>query len=280
MEKSEHRLKILEKIDSLERQRLWDVDVEDDPESKELFPNQIDYLNKKLTSKIANWFANKAGTKFYEGLIKSKQFQIKEVRGIENFLAVEGGALITCNHFNVCDNYAIWRAIKPHMGKKLLYKVIREGNYTNSPPPFGFILRHCNTLPLSRNIETMKKFMNAVQTLLARGEKILIYPEQAMWWNYKKPRPLKGGAFKFAVLNKVPIIPAFITMEDSDVLDPDGFPVQQYTIHFLPAIYPKDSLIKSDNIDYMMKENYRLWVETYENFYGEKLEYLPEDKDN
>ena len=105
MEKSPERLKILEKIAELEREEKWDIDVEDDPVTKTLMPNQIDYLNKKLTSKIANFFANKAGTAFYEKLIKNKQFIIKEVKGIENFLAVQGGAIITCNHFNVCDNY-------------------------------------------------------------------------------------------------------------------------------------------------------------------------------
>ena len=61
-----------EKIAELEREEKWDIDVEDDPVTKTLMPDQIDYLNKKLTSKIANFFANKAGTAFYEKLIKNK----------------------------------------------------------------------------------------------------------------------------------------------------------------------------------------------------------------
>ena len=115
--------------------------------------------------------------------------------------------------------------------------------------------------------------MVAVNTLLGRGEKILIYPEQEMWWNYRKPRPMKTGAFRFAVTCKVPIIPAFITMEDTEHMDPNGFPVQAYTIHFLPPIYPKEELRKKENIEYLMNENYRLWVETYEKFYNKKLKY-------
>ena len=43
-----------------------------------------------------------------------------------------------------------------------------------------------------------------------------------MWWNYKKPRPFKPGAFKFAVTAEVPIIPFFITMEDTDKIGEDG----------------------------------------------------------
>ncbi|MBQ3047980.1 MAG: 1-acyl-sn-glycerol-3-phosphate acyltransferase [Clostridia bacterium] len=276
MEKSESRLKIIKKIEELEKQQKWDCDVEDDPVTTPLLPNKIDYLNKKLSSKIATFFANKTGTAFYENLIKKRQFIIKEVIGIENFLAIKDkGAIITCNHFNVCDNYAVWRSIKPHVGKKeRLYKVIREGNYTNSPPPFGFILRHCNTLPLSSNADTMKKFMRAINVLLKSGKKILVYPEQAMWWNYKKPRPFKSGAFRFAATNMVPVLPFFITMKDSDVLDSDGFYVQEYYVHILPAIYPDLNKTRNVNMEEMKDKNYQAWKEVYENFYNQKLTYL------
>ena len=87
---------------------------------------------------------------------------------------MEGGKLITCNHFSIGDNYAVWRSIRDHVGGKMLYKVIREGNYTNPPKPFGLMMRYCNTLPLSGQTATMKKFNKAVKTLLARGESILI----------------------------------------------------------------------------------------------------------
>ena len=51
-----------------------------------------------------------------------------------------------------------------------------------------------------------------------------------MWWNYRKPKPLKKGAYTFAAKNHVPVLPCFITMEDSDILGDDGFYVQEYTI--------------------------------------------------
>ena len=116
--------------------------------------------------------------------------------------------------------------------------------------------------------------MTATKTLLADNEKILIYPEQGMWWNYRKPRPLKTGAFKLAVNNNVPIIPFFITMEDSDIIGPDGFNVQEYTINILPAIYPNKDLNKSQNVEYLKDANYNAWVKVYEDFYKEKLTYL------
>ena len=273
MEKSESRLKIIEKIAELEKNQLWDHDVEDDPETIELLPNKVDYLNKKLSSKIKTFFANLAGQKFFEKMIKNKQLIIDKVVGIENFVKVAGGSIVTCNHFNPCDNYAVWKTLKPYMNGRLLYKVIREGNYTNPPAPFGLFMKHCNTLPLSSNTETMKKFLKSVDVLLKRGENILIYSEQGMWWNYRKPRPMQNGAFRLAISSGVPVVPIFITMEDSDVLDNDGFYVQKYTMNILPAIYPKPELNKKQNIEYMKEQNYKAWVKCYEDFYKTKLTY-------
>ncbi|MBR6807842.1 MAG: 1-acyl-sn-glycerol-3-phosphate acyltransferase [Clostridia bacterium] len=273
MEISAHKTELLRRIAELEKKELWHLDVEDDPETFPLMPDKVDYLNEKLSSKLKNRIANVFGARFFDKMIKKGQLIIKEVRGIENFTAVEGGKLVTCNHFSVCDNYAVWVALRDHMGGKLLYKIIREGNYTNPPRPFGLFMRHCNTLPLSSQSATMKKFLKAVKVLLGRGETILIYPEQSMWWNYRKPKPLQDGAFSLAVTNKVPIVPIFITMEDSDVPDGDGFFVQEYTIHILPAIYPDESLSRADAKRDMRDRNYDAWVKTYEEFYNKPLVY-------
>jgi 1-acyl-sn-glycerol-3-phosphate acyltransferase len=273
MEQSAHKLELLRRIEDLERKELWHLDVEDDPETYPLMPDKVDYLNEKLSSKIKNKIANIAGARFFDKMIANRQLIIKEVRGIENFSKVEGGKIVTCNHFSVTDNYAVWVALREAMGGRYLYKVIREGNYTNPPKPFGLFMRHCNTLPLSSQTATMKKFLSAVKTLLSRGETILIYPEQSMWWNYRKPKPLQDGAFTLALRNKAPIVPIFITMEDSDVLDSDGFFVQEYTVHILPAIYPDESLSKSEAKEAMKKENYEAWVRVYEDFYKKPLVY-------
>ncbi len=271
---SEYRLKILERIKEYEKQGLWDKDVEDDPETIELLPDKIDYLGEKFSTRFFNKIGNRLAINYYEKLIKKGLFVIKEINGLDNYRQVKTGAFITCNHFSVLDNYAIYRAIRDDIPKgHFLYKVIREGNYTNFKGLFGFLFRHCNTLPLSSNIKTMKKFMSSVSTLLDRGEKILIYPEQAMWWNYRKPRPLKNGAYRLAVKNNVPIIPSFITMEDTDKIDADGFPIQAYTIWFLPAIYPKNGLTDKENMEYLKDENYRVWKELYEKVYGIPLVY-------
>ena len=273
MEKSAHKIELMRRIAELEKKELWHLDVEDDPETYPLMPDKVDYLNEKLSSRIKNRLANKVGARFFDKMIADGQMIIKEVRGIENYTAVEGGAIVTCNHFSVCDNYAVWLALREHMGGRLLYKVIREGNYTNPPKPFGFIMRHCNTLPLSSQVATVKKFLQAVRVLLDRGETILIYPEQGMWYNYRKPRPMQDGAFSLAVRNNAPVVPIFITMEDSDTLDGDGFFVQEYTVHILPAIYPDKTLPAALAKEKMRKANYDAWVKVYEDFYQKPLVY-------
>lgn len=273
MEKSEHKLELLRRISELEKKELWHLDVEDDPETYPLMPDKVDYLNEKLSNKIKNKIANIAGSCFFDKMIANRQLIIKEVRGIENFCAVKGGKIVTCNHFSVGDNYAVWVALRDYMNGKMLYKVIREGNYTNPPKPFGLFMRHCNTLPLSSQVSTMKKFLRAVKVLLQRGESILIYPEQSMWWNYRKPRPMQDGAFTLAVRNNTPVVPVFITMEDSGIPDGDGFYVQEYTIHILPAIYPDQKLSNVEAKEAMKKENYEAWVKVYEDFYQKPLVY-------
>ncbi len=272
--KSKEKIELIKKIRKYEKEGLFNNDVENDPQTKTLMPNEVDYLAEKLSTKFWTYIANRKAVQFYEKEIKNKNMVIKEVKGIENYLSVSGGAIITCNHFSVYDNYAIYRAIRDYLPKgHQLYKVIREGNYTNFKGLFGFLFRHCNTLPLSSNTDTMKNFLKAVSTLLKRGEKILIYPEQAMWWNYKKPRPLKDGAFNLASRNKVPVIPAFITLEDTDKLDRDGFFVQAYTVWFLPPIYPDKVLTNKENAEQMKDKNYKLWKELYEEVYKIELRY-------
>lgn len=279
MEISAERLKIIKKIEEYERLGLFDRDVENDPPTRPLKVGRVDYTGKKLSTRIATRFANRMGKNHYEKCLKRGDFVIREVIGLENFKSVaDRGVLITCNHFSVFDNYAVYKALAPALGEQMLYKVIREGNYTSFHGLYGFLFRHCNTLPLSSNLSCMRELMNAMKELFARGEKILIYPEQGMWYNYKKPRPLKLGAFRFAARSKACVLPVFITMEDTDKIGSDGYPAQSYTIHILPPIIYDDALTTRENTAKMCRENYRLWKETYESFYGKKLEYTTEGK--
>ncbi len=275
IEKSKERLEILEKIKKLELEGKFDIDAENNPPTIVLTPENVDYLKKKTSSKIKNKVANKVGEKFLKDLLKNNKLIIKEVNGIENLQNLESGAVITCNHFNPFDSFSIERVFRSsgQAKTKKLYKVIREGNYTNFPGLYGFFFRNCDTLPLSSNKRTMIEFMKAVDIILQRGDFILIYPEQSLWWNYKKPKPLKNGAFKFATRNNVPVIPIFITMQDSNIIGEDGFFVQEYIINIEKPIYPNEKLSERENTTIMRDRNYEIWKNIYEDFYKVPLQY-------
>ena len=273
-DKQKERLDVLSRIKKKKKAGRFNDDVEIDPPAVTINPNEVDYTNKKLSSRFLTHIANVLGKMFFSVLMSKKQLIIKEVYDIENAKEVKGGAIVTCNHFNIADNYVVYRTIKPALKRKhYLYKVIKEGNYTAFKGPLKLMMRHGNTLPLSSNPETMKKFWEGMDTLLKRGEKILIYPEQAMWWNYKKPRPMKSGAFRMAKKYNVPIIPVFITMKDTEYKDEAGFNVQELYVHYLKPIYPDEDLSANDDINRMMRKNYDAWVKKYEEFYSQKVDY-------
>ena len=275
--RAQDRVEVLKKIESLELEGRFDEDVEPDPPSKELLPEDIEYLRKGVGQRIKTKVAFAAARKFVYRMIDEKKLIIRDIKGIEHFRSLNSGAVITCNHFNAFDSFAIQLAYEAaNQPDRTFYRVIREGNYTSFPGFYGFLMRNCNTLPLSSNRQTMKKFMTATDKLLQDGDFVLVYPEQSMWWNYRKPKPLKKGAYTFAARNNVPVLPCFITMKDSDILGEDGFFVQEYTIHVGEPIYPDANLPRGKQAEQMMEENYRVWKEIYETEYDIPLYYTTE----
>ena len=274
LNRSHDRVAIMEKIAEYERTGRFDEDVEPDPPTRQLMPDEIDYLKKSMYGRMKTKLAFVIARRFVQGLLDDKKLIIKEIRGLEHFKDLKCGAVITCNHFNAFDSFAIqlaYEAAEQH--GRTFYRVIREGNYTSFPGFYGFLMRHCNTLPLSSNRQTLKKFSYAVDKVLNDGHFVLVYPEQSMWWNYRKPKPLKSGAFMFAAKNNVPVLPCFITMQDSDHMGEDGFPVQEYTIHISKPIYPCGDLSYRENMQMMMESNAEVWKEIYEREYQIPLSY-------
>ncbi|MGM9969033.1 MAG: glycosyltransferase [Anaeroplasma sp.] len=267
------RIKIQKKIELYEKTGQFDVDVENDPPSRVLLPNEVDYLKKKLSSKIKNKVAYMSARLFLNKIKKNKAFIIKKIKGIENLRDLTTGGIITCNHFNPFDSFAVEVAFNQVYKSNRLYRIIREGNYTSFGGFYGFLMRNCNTLPLSSNKDTMKNLFYAINKILKEKNFILVYPEQSMWWNYRKPKPLKKGAYSFATKNNVPIIPMFITMNDSNILDKNGYYVQEYTINISKPIYKREDLNNTQNIEYMINENFSIWKKIYEDTYKMELKY-------
>ena len=275
-QRSPERVRVTEKIKELERAGRFDEDVEDDPPTRPIKPGEVDYFCKKLSSKILRKFAYRAAHKFVGRLVNNGELIISEIKGLEYLKSIGSGAVVTCNHFNAFDSFAMqlaYEAAGYRDKKKKLYRVIREGNYTSFPGFYGMLMRHCNTLPLASNHTALREFNVATEKMLLDGHFVLVYPEQSMWWNYRKPKPTKIGAYRFAAKCKVPVIPAFITMKDSPKVGSDGFPIQEYTVHISAPIYPDDGVSVSESAKKLMVENERVWREIYEREYGIPLSY-------
>ena len=273
------RLEILKRIEDYESKGFFDTDVENDPPAKILEENEIDYLRKKISNKIKSFIVNRKADKAIDGLIASNQIIIDKVIGAENIKDIKGAAFITSNHFHIFENMAVYKVFKDNQpNKHKFYRVIREGNYTAPPKGFDAFFKHANTLPLSSSRNTMKKLIKALDVLTKKNNYILMYPEQYMWWNYKKPRPFKDGVYKFAYKFNVPIIPCFITMEDSEFKDGDGLFIQKYTVHIMPPIYPDKNISPKENVQSMKELNFKLCKDIYEKAYGKKLKYTYEEK--
>ena len=73
MEQSETKLKVIAKIKEYEKAGRFNEDVEEDPPATTIRPQDVDYINKKLSSKIMTAFANFLGRTFFESMIKKNQ---------------------------------------------------------------------------------------------------------------------------------------------------------------------------------------------------------------
>ncbi len=276
---SESRIKTLAKIEELESKGFFNIDVWGEPTYVPLKPGQVDYFKKKLSSRIKTRLCNHALNKFIKRNEKNHQVILKEIFGLEKLQNLKTGAIITSNHFHPFDSYPIKKMLtKVYGNKKTLHTVVAEYNYAGGTGFYGKIFRNQNTIPIAQNKEVMIECLKAINYYLTKGDFILVYPEQALWQNYKKPRPLKEGAYRFALKANVPVVACFVTMQDSQYLDDEGIPVQEYTLHILDIIYPKAQLTYKENIEYMKNENERLMREKYEEVYGEKLTYNTKEK--
>lgn len=265
------RIKVLSRIEEYEKrggEAFW-LDVEDDPPHPTIMPEDVDYMQKKLGTRIRAHFAMKLAAKLAKKVVKEHEVTVV---GAENLKDIRGGAIITSNHFSPEENVAVWEAVKKAEGKRKFFKIVREGNYFFKGI-IGYLLRNADTLPLSENVKTMMNLSRAVDKYLKEGNFVLVYPEKAMWWNYRKPRPFKIGAFRYAAKAGVPVVPCFITMEDLDKKDENGFPVQKYTVHVMPPIYPSAYKSEKDNAASMLEKNFELVKNKYEEVYKIPLSY-------
>ena len=197
---------------------------------------------------------------------------VNEITGIRNLLTVQGPAFLTSNHFNPFDN-GVHRTLSSLTGRDRLVAISQGTNFV-MPGLNGFILRNIDVIPLIQDPSYMNgAFRTLMQRNLDRNRFILIYPEQEMWFNYRKPRPGKRGAFLFEAEYGVPVVPTFVEMVDLPEVVAPGFHDVKLILHVLPPIFPDPERSARENSFIMCQADYDAKVRCYEQCYGRPLTY-------
>lgn len=229
----------------------------------ESFVNSKDTISYKLKNHLnrvlvnsATWYLNRS----------------TKILGIEKISELKGGAIITSNHFNPVDNTII-RTLSKKLKKKRLYIVSQETNLAMQGI-IGFFMKYADVIPISNDRKYMADvFSGLMEERIKNNDFVLIYPEQEMWFNYRKPRPLKRGAYYYAAKYNVPIISCFVEIRDLDEMATDEFHKVKYILHILDPIFPDSNKSVKENSEYMCEIDYRQKKEAYEKAYEEKLKY-------
>ena len=197
---------------------------------------------------------------------------VNEITGIRNLLTVQGPAFLTSNHFNPFDN-GVHRTFSRLTGRDRPVAISQGTNFV-MPGLNGFILRNIDVIPLIQEPSYMNgAFRSLMRRNLDRNRFILIYPEQEMWFNYRKPRPGKRGAFLFAAEYGVPVVPTFVEMVDLPEIVAPGFHDVKLILHVLPPIFPDPEKSARENSFIMCRADFEAKVRCYEQCYGRPLTY-------
>ena len=115
---------------------------------------------------------------------------VDKIRGIKSI-----GGVITSDHFSPFEDVAVRKARVHLAGRHRMYTVSQDTNLAMKGL-LGFVMNYDDTIPLSGRPSFLNgPFKQMLNAAFAGHRWVLIYPEQEMWFNYRKPRPPKRGAY-------------------------------------------------------------------------------------
>lgn len=202
-----------------------------------------------------------------------------ELIGIEKIPTDLQGVIITSNHFGPLENTII-RHLTNKLKRRKLNIISQTTNFAMTGP-IGFLMNYANTIPISTEPRYLARdFLSVMkEKLVEKKEAILLYPEQEMWFNYRKPRPPKNGAFFYATKLNIPIISCFVEIVDKSEDDTDEFKKVKYILHVLDVLYSDQTKTSKENVEYLAEADYNLKKACYEKVYNKPLTYTFESSD-
>ena len=242
-------------------------------QSRKITDNYIENRNRvlyKFKKCLGVWLA-KAATSLI-----NKDTEIIGLDKIPNDL---GGVLITSNHFSPLENTVI-RHLTNKLGRKDLGIISQTSNFAMKGL-VGYLMNYADTIPISTEPRYLARdFLSLLkERLVDKKHAILLYPEQEMWFNYRKPRPPKDGAYFFASKLNVPIVSCFVEIVDLTKDDTPEFKKVKYILHVLDVLYPDPQKSVRENTEFLSHTDYTLKKNCYESVYGKELTYTFENSD-
>lgn len=237
-------------------------------------------LNNKETNKIVSkyWqYTKTISYRLFNPLVRvvfniASQILTRRcsIDGIEN-LPDSPTAFITGNHYNQFDVLLIGKlALKK---RQRLFIVVEASNLA-MPHLIGWAVRNFDSLPIDHDFHYLSRiFPKKLAQVLSKPGWILIYPEEELWFNYRKPRPLKKGAYYYAAKFNQPIISTFTEIQATskrELFQRDFYKTKKI-LHILPTIYPNPDLKIRENMQRMAEIDYRQKKAAYEKYYQRKL---------
>lgn len=269
----ENRRSVIENIKNFAETGQFHNKVElNDPELTAAQSRQITdaYLEnrKRLSFKIKTALGVALAQAATKAINKNTQ-----IKGLEKIPKDLGGVLITSNHFSPLENTVI-RHLTNTLGRKKLGIISQTSNFAMTGM-VGFLMNYADTIPISTDPRYLAKdFLSLLKEhLVDKKQAILLYPEQEMWFHYRKPRPPKNGAYFYAAKLNVPILSCFVEIVDLDEDDTAEFKKVKYILHILDVLYPDGNKTARENTEMLSARDYALKKACYESVYGKELTY-------
>lgn len=267
----EKRDLVIENIKNAVQARAFQSKVE--PNDPELTPTQKKaILENYLKNRHTRWYGCKCWFARRLANIATKMLN-KNTRivGMEKLDGVEG-AMLTCNHFSPMDNTVV-RHLTRRMGKRRLPIISQMTNFA-MPGLIGYLMNYSDTIPLGEDPHyVLQELPEILRECMDKKEWVLIYPEQEMWFHYRKPRPPMRGAYYFAAKLNCPVVSCFVEMRNLPEMDSQDFHKVQFTLHILDVLYPDPEKSVRENSMQLCRCDEQLKIEAYERIYGKPLAY-------
>ena len=195
-----------------------------------------------------------------------------DICGLDSVSVPEGGLIITSNHFSPMENTVI-RLLCKKLNKKL--SIVCQASNFAMTGLVGFLMNYADTIPLSAESHYLARdFLSILKESLAEEHRaILLYPEQEMWFHYRKPRPPKSGAYFYAAKLGAPILSCFVEIRDKDEDANEEFKKVRCILHVLGVLMPDPALSVKENTERLQEADFALKKACYERVYQKPLTY-------